>query len=407
MLRKEPNGEPAKAQQVALPMIINGRIDAPGDWDVFSFKGRAGEKIVADVDARKLDSPLDSVLKLTDADGRQLAMNDDYADKGDGLSTHHADSFLLAELPTTGTYSVWLGDSQHKGGLEYGYRLRLSEPRPDFALRVVPSSVSVRAGTSAPITVYALRRDGFTGEIKIFLKDAPKGITINGNSRLPADKEQIKLTISAVQVPPVEPCRLAFEGRALLDGHEIIRSAAPADDMMQAFIYHHLVPARDFMLAVMRRLPPRLQLKYAGESPVKFTAGQTATLRFTGPRGPMLEQMQLALKECAGRHYYRKGDAGAGRLERPAAYGCRQNQSGPKGQFARRCFCRTDRQTGKRKAGGKETPHFPGHSAGDSVRNCRARSIGVGWSITFEFLWFDRFGRTIEAGHLYYNSRHK
>ena len=182
-LEQEPNNEPADAQPVTLPIIVNGRIDPPGDWDVFRFEGRAGQKIVAEVDARKLDSPLDSVLKLTDADGRQLAFNDDYDDKGTGLSTHHADSYLTATLPANGAYYLYLGDAQHKGGPEYAYRLRISEPRPDFALRVVPSSINVRAGASVPITVYALRKDGFSGEIALALKDAPKGFTLSGGRR--------------------------------------------------------------------------------------------------------------------------------------------------------------------------------------------------------------------------------
>ena len=90
------------AQPVTLPIIVNGRIDQPGDWDVFRFEGRAGEQIVAEVYARRLDSPLDSVLRLTDAAGRQLAFNDDHEDKASGLNTHHADSYLIATLPADG-----------------------------------------------------------------------------------------------------------------------------------------------------------------------------------------------------------------------------------------------------------------------------------------------------------------
>ena len=146
--KQEPNDQPANAQPVTLPIIVNGRIDRPGDWDVFRFEGRAGQQIVAEVDARRLDSPLDSVLKLTDADGKQLAFNDDYEDKGDRVE-HAPRRFLLtATLPADGTYYLHLGDAQHKGGAEYAYRLRISAPRPDFALRVVPSSINVRAGAS-------------------------------------------------------------------------------------------------------------------------------------------------------------------------------------------------------------------------------------------------------------------
>ena len=54
----------------------------------------------------------------------------------------HADSLLTATLPADGAFYVHIGDAQRQGGPEYGYRLRISLPRPDFELRVVPSSVS-------------------------------------------------------------------------------------------------------------------------------------------------------------------------------------------------------------------------------------------------------------------------
>ena len=98
----ESNNTIKDAQQIETPMIINGRIDTAGDLDIFSFKGRAGEKIVAEVYARRLNSPLDSVLRLTDQSGKVLAWNDDHMIKDShlhkdttGLVTHHADSYLL------------------------------------------------------------------------------------------------------------------------------------------------------------------------------------------------------------------------------------------------------------------------------------------------------------------------
>ncbi len=169
-LEQEPNDQPEKSQQVASPVIVNGRIGQPDDADVFCFEGRAGDEIVAEIIARRLNSPLDSVLKLTDASGKQLAVNDDYEDKGAGLTTHHADSWLRVALPADGKYYLHLTDMQHQGGPEYAYRLRLSPPRPDFELRIVPSSVSARAGASVPLTVYALRKDGFADEITLTLK---------------------------------------------------------------------------------------------------------------------------------------------------------------------------------------------------------------------------------------------
>jgi len=49
------------------------------------------------------------VLKITDSTGKQLAFNDDQEDKGSGLNTHHADSYVAVTLPANGMYYVHLG----------------------------------------------------------------------------------------------------------------------------------------------------------------------------------------------------------------------------------------------------------------------------------------------------------
>ena len=49
MFEKEPNNDPGACAEGELPVIINGRIDSPDDWDVFQFTGHAGETIVAEV----------------------------------------------------------------------------------------------------------------------------------------------------------------------------------------------------------------------------------------------------------------------------------------------------------------------------------------------------------------------
>ena len=212
-LEREPNDASQTAQPVTLPVIVNGRIDRPGDWDVFRFEGRAGQEIIAEVCARRLESPLDSVLELFDASGRRVAFNDDHEDKGAGLDTHFADSYLMVTLPADGSYYLHLGDAQRQGGPEYAYRLRISAPRPDFALRVAPSSLHVRGGASVPLTVYALRRDGFTNEITLDLEDAPAGFRLMG-AKVPANQDQVRLTLQAPPAPNEEPIRLALEGRA-------------------------------------------------------------------------------------------------------------------------------------------------------------------------------------------------
>jgi hypothetical protein len=291
---KEPNNSPAAAQRVKLPVIVNGRIDQPGDWDVFRFQGRAGQAIVAEVYARRLDSPLDSVLKLTDAKGQQLAFNDDYDDPGAGLETHHADSRILTTLPATGTYFLYLGDAQQKGGPEYAYRLRIGAPRPDFDLRVTPSSINVSGGLTVPITVHALRKDGFSGDIALALKGAPIGFTLIGGL-LPAGRDDVRLTLTVPPQPQPEPLSLTLEGRATIQGHQVARLAIPADDMMQAFAYWHLVPASDLKVAVRRGAMLRTPIKVSSPEPLEIPAGGTARFQVQVPT--ILTKVQFDLSD--------------------------------------------------------------------------------------------------------------
>jgi hypothetical protein len=295
-LEQEPNNEPKTAHRIAATQIVNGRIDRPGDWDVFRIEGRAGTKIVAEVQARRLGSPLDSVLKLTDAAGRQLAANDDHEDKAAGLVTHHADSRLDLTVPADGICYVYLGDAQQKGSAAHAYRLRIGAPRPDFALRVAPASVNARPGTTVPITVYALRRDGFSGDIAIALKDPPRGFTLGGGWA-PAGHDEVRLTLT---VPPAaldDPVKLRMEGRAEIDGREVRHEAVPAEDMMQAFAYRHLVPAQQWLASVVGpgRLRPGVRL--IDEAPVKLPVGGTATVRYSVPKGPLLDDVELELSD--------------------------------------------------------------------------------------------------------------
>lgn len=295
-LEAEPNGGQAEAQRISSPGIVNGRIGQPDDSDMFCFEGRAGDEIVAEVSARRLNSPLDSVLKLTDASGRQLAVNDDYEDKAAGLTTHHADSRLSVSLPTDGKYFLQLSDMQHQGGPEYAYRLRISPPRPDFELRVVPASISARAGASVPLAVYALRKDGFAGDITLVLKNAPPGFALSGN-RLPGDKEQVPVTLSVPSVSPNGPVSLSLEGRATIQGREVSRAAVPAEDMMQAFAYRHLVPAQELKVAVAGRDFSRSAVRVIGGSPTRIPAGGIGRILLGVPQNTPLDRIDLKLSD--------------------------------------------------------------------------------------------------------------
>jgi len=299
----ESNDSIERAQRIELPKIVNGCIAKSGDIDVFRFEARAGTEIVAEVTARRLNSPLDSLVRLTDAAGAVLQWNDDHVFKDsylhkdvDGLVTHHADSYLTARLPQDGTYYVHLVDAQQHGGAAYNYRLRVSAAQGDFALRTTPSSLFMRAGGIVPIHVHALRKDGFDGAIDVVLKNASAGFVLRG-ARIPAGCDHIRMTLAAPPKAPARPVDLQLEGRARIDGRTVRRPVVPAENKMQAFLYRHLVPAQQLLVLVQKakwRVPP---IELASESPVRIPAGGSAEVRIKARRGSALKEMVLELKE--------------------------------------------------------------------------------------------------------------
>jgi hypothetical protein len=241
-LEQEPNDEPAKPQKVQLPIIVNGRMDRPGDWDVLEVEGKAGETIVAEVQARRLGSPMDSFLKVTGPDGKIIALNDDHFDAASGFNTDHADSYVMVKLPSNGKYLIHLGDTRRQAGKEYAYRLRISQPQPDFVLRMVPARMIMPSKGSAAVTVFAMRKDGYDGPIQLSFKDLPQGFQSPG-ATLPAKQEVVGLGLTTTLAMTEKPVNLTVVGTAKVGDREIVHEAVPAEDKMQAFLWRHLMPA--------------------------------------------------------------------------------------------------------------------------------------------------------------------
>jgi hypothetical protein len=91
--------------------------------------------------------------------------------------------------------------------------------------------------------------------------------------RVPAKQDKAEVTLTVPPTPPAEPLSLTVEGRATVGGQQIVRPAVPAEDMMQAFAYRHLVAAKDLKVAVIKRGGAPPSAKALGSEPVKVLAG--------------------------------------------------------------------------------------------------------------------------------------
>jgi hypothetical protein len=298
----EPNADANQANPLSFPCVVNGRIDKPGDVDVFRLEGRSGMTVVVDVQARRLDSPLDSVVHVADESGRILGWNDDSMEKdghlhlGDGLLTHHADSRLVARVVEDGPVYVRIADVQGRGGPDFGYRLRLVPPEPDFELKVTPSVINAAPGAHVPLQVHVVRGPGFDGEINLSLDGAPAGFSLSG-ARIPAGASGARLTLC---IPPQAKSRvdaLRLIGTTGEGADQISRVAEPADDVMQAFLWRHLAPAAEWLVCVAPKRGGRTVLALEVEPPLQIPSGSLAEVRATIPKWVLDRGVELELND--------------------------------------------------------------------------------------------------------------
>jgi hypothetical protein len=168
----EPNDR-QRPQAVTVPVTISGRIDPPGDVDVFEFAAKKGERLTFRADARSVGSLLDPVLRLTDAAGKALARADDST----GGKAGARDAAVSFTAPQDGKFRVEVRDLGGHGGPRHFYRLRATRAEPDYALTVAADRFTLTPGKPLDIPVTVERRNGFDGEVEVAVEGLPEGVT--------------------------------------------------------------------------------------------------------------------------------------------------------------------------------------------------------------------------------------
>jgi hypothetical protein len=126
----------------------------------------------------------------------------------------------------------------------------------------------------------------------------PQGFTLGGGL-VPAGEDKVRATLTVPSAPPKEPVSLSMEGRATIAGREVVHPAVPAEDMMQAFEYRHLVPTEELKVAVGGKPVGRGILRILGKTPIKIPAGGTASVQIDAPPRVFSERLRLVVTEPA------------------------------------------------------------------------------------------------------------
>jgi hypothetical protein len=225
----KPEGKDPKAFDLLPPVTINGRLERKEDADRFQFPVEPGQRYRIAVHAESLGSYLDGVLRISDQNGKQLALVDDVdvPPTAPGQPpTKAADPSLDFTVPAgTSLLVLELWDQRKRGGINYGYRLTVEPALPDFEIRQPVSEINVPRGGAALLAVPIVRR-GYAGPLELTIPNLPPFLAVQGG-HVPANAAQGLLTLTAAtEAPPLtEPVSLRIEGKANDAGKELRRRA--------------------------------------------------------------------------------------------------------------------------------------------------------------------------------------
>jgi hypothetical protein len=174
--------ESAKPLSIHAPAVINGTVSRHGEVDRYPVRLPPG-KWRAGVEAVELGSTLDPLLTI-------LVNGTVAAKTNEGV----APRVTFTVPPAAKDVVVSVEDLHRRGGVTFGYRLKIEKARPDYRLRITTPLVNLPRGGSALVRVQA-ERLGFAEPIQLSV-EGPPGVQARGGL-IPAGGTEGTLLVSA------------------------------------------------------------------------------------------------------------------------------------------------------------------------------------------------------------------
>jgi hypothetical protein len=228
--------------------IADGTVQKPGAVAIKRFAVDSPGPRVLEVTARRRGSPLDAVLTLRDkVGGKVLARWDDATNTvfTGTVPQGECDPIGTYDFKEAGEYVAEITDRTGHGGDDYVWWLDIRRPTPGFEVRSTRSTLPLKGGAPLKVEFIVLRKEGFGGDVTIEFPDdvrsARKCVITSGVDRASAD-----LFYNGKRMAMPQAANITAS--AMIGGRTVRVPVIPCDDYEQAFAWHHLVPAREFLL---------------------------------------------------------------------------------------------------------------------------------------------------------------
>ena len=203
-----------------LPCAAHGILDGDSKADWFKFTAKKDQNLVLRVIARSLRSPLDSVLSIHSAEGKQLAANDDQG---------APDSVISWNCPADGEYGLKIHDQLDRTGPDFTYRIEITTKSPALAATLpVVERVNSQKWKTFPVprgnrcaAVVNITRENIACDATFEAGSLPAGVTMH-TPPVPRSINNFAVVFEAASDAPVagslHPFSLKSVGEPVLTG---------------------------------------------------------------------------------------------------------------------------------------------------------------------------------------------
>lgn len=345
LVEVEPNHESSKAQKITLPCDITGSFYPAADVDVFEFEAQQGEEWWIEIASERLGVPTDptalvqhvaregdaekvtDVLELADIPSPIKVSSNGYAYDGPPYNSGTSDFLGKLTIKQSGVHRLQLSDLFGGTRNDPGnhYRLVIRQAAPDFALvswamhmelrngdrNALSKPISLRGGATMALEVVVVRRDGFDGDIDLFMHDLPSGVSARG-LKIPAGQSRGLMLVTADENAPKGYANAKFFAKATIAGIEVTRTcqlasmAWPIRDSWGEIPSPRLISDVPVSVSGVDRAP--ITIAPASRDVIEAKAGEKLTIPLVHTRRSDFSGAKMSLKT-----------AGAG-FERAAAF---------------------------------------------------------------------------------------
>lgn len=180
-----------KNTKIKIPSASTGQLSKSGETDQFTLTAKKGQKLDIRVSSQRFGFPLDPVLIIKDAKGKELKRIDDGNVKTD------RDSKVVWAAPSDGKYTLVISDLFRKGGPLYHYLLTVTEAQATFHATADKTSYVLDAGKTVDAKIKITRINGHKTPLNIEAIKLPPGVTIEPPKEIPNKNADITVKIKA------------------------------------------------------------------------------------------------------------------------------------------------------------------------------------------------------------------